>query len=182
MRKLTSFFTREGGRLRLTGFSTSPSIVVLKDSKPHASTSGQSVGKLDNLSCVRISEWKYTFQVTYVQGNLRRLSTSTGGAVEVLEVIKWKVKKVEVNIKTRHITCYVTSILKVIILQFIHLSISRSTNLTIYLSTYQTYLSIFPHLLFSTEPKLSNHTEYPKNLVCDFVYVLHLFTILLIHT
>ena len=59
-------FTR-GGQLRPTGFSTSP-IVVLKGGKPHTSTSERSADRLDNLSCVRISEQEYTFQVTYVHG------------------------------------------------------------------------------------------------------------------
>ena len=56
MRKLTSFFTRGGGQLCLTGFSTSLSIVMLEGGKAHALASGQSAGRLDNLSCVRISE------------------------------------------------------------------------------------------------------------------------------
>ena len=75
MRKLTSFFTREGGQLRPTGFSTSPLTVVLKGGKLNASISGRSADRLDNLSCVRISEWKYTFRVIYVQGDIRRLFT-----------------------------------------------------------------------------------------------------------
>ena len=75
MRKLTSFFTRGGGQLRLTGFSTSPPTVVLEGGKPHASTNRQSADRLDNLSCVCISEWDYIFRVTYVQGDVRRLST-----------------------------------------------------------------------------------------------------------
>ena len=54
------------GQLYPNGFSTSPPTITPKDGKPHALTSRQSVDKLDNLSCVRISEWKYTFQVTYV--------------------------------------------------------------------------------------------------------------------
>ena len=70
MRKLMSFFTRGRGQLRSTGFSTLPPTVVLKGGKPHASTCGRSIDKLDNLSCVRINEWKYTFQVTYVQGDV----------------------------------------------------------------------------------------------------------------
>ena len=69
-----SFFTRGGGRLRPTGFSTSPPTVVLEGGKPHASTSGRSADRLDNLSCVRINEWEYTFRVTYIQGGVRRLS------------------------------------------------------------------------------------------------------------
>ena len=104
-----SFFTRGGSRLRPTGFSTSPPTVVLEGGKPHASTSGQSADKLDNLSCVCISKWEYTFWVTYIQGDVRRLS------VKVVEVIRWKVNKVEVNIKTRHVTCHVTSILKILV-------------------------------------------------------------------
>ena len=75
MRKLTSFFTRGRGRLRPTGFSTSPPIVVLEGGKPHASTSRQSADKLDNLNCVHISEWEYTFRVTYIQGDIQCLST-----------------------------------------------------------------------------------------------------------
>ena len=65
MRKLTSF-TRREDRLRPTSFSTSPPIMVLKSSKPYASTSGQSIDRLDNLSCVCINKWEYAFQVTYV--------------------------------------------------------------------------------------------------------------------
>ena len=61
--------------MRPTGFSTSPPTVVLEGGKPHASTSGRSADRLDNLSCVRISEWEYTFQVTYIQGDVRRLFT-----------------------------------------------------------------------------------------------------------
>ena len=75
MRNLTFFFTRGGGQLRPTGFSTSPLTVVLKDGKLHASTSRQSADRLDNLNYVHISEWEYTFQVTYVQGDVRCLST-----------------------------------------------------------------------------------------------------------
>ena len=65
MRKLTSM-TRGGSQLHPTGFSTSPPTVVHKDGKSHASISGWSADRLDNLSCVCIIEWKYTFQVTYV--------------------------------------------------------------------------------------------------------------------
>ena len=52
---------RGGGRLRPTGFSTSLPIVAPKVGKSHALTSGQSTDRLDNLSCVCISEWEYTF-------------------------------------------------------------------------------------------------------------------------
>ena len=65
MRKLTSF-TKEGGQLRLTGFSTLSPTVVLKGGKLHALTSGQYENRLDNLSCICISEWEYAFQVTYI--------------------------------------------------------------------------------------------------------------------
>ena len=75
MRKLTSFFIREEGQLRPTGFSTSSPTVVLKDGKPHALTCGRSADRLDNLSCICISEWEYTFRVTYIQGDVRRFST-----------------------------------------------------------------------------------------------------------
>ena len=75
MRKLTSFFTRRGGQLRRNSFSTSPLTVLLKGGKFHASTSRQSADRLDNMSCVRISEWEYTFHVTYVQGDVRCLFT-----------------------------------------------------------------------------------------------------------
>ena len=66
MKKLTSFFTRGNGKLHSTGFSTSPLTMVLEGGKAHNSTSRQSADRLDNLSCVRISEWKYIFRVTYV--------------------------------------------------------------------------------------------------------------------
>ena len=75
MTKLTSIFTKRRGQLRPTGFSTSSPTVMLKGGKPHASTSGRSADRLDNLSCVYISEWEYTFQVTYVLSNVRCLST-----------------------------------------------------------------------------------------------------------
>ena len=58
--------TRRGSRLRPTGFSTSLPTVAPKGCKTHVLTSGRSADRLDNLSCVRISEWVYTFQVTYV--------------------------------------------------------------------------------------------------------------------
>ena len=58
--------TSGGGRLRPINFSTSPPTVAPKSGKPHALTSGQSADRLDNLYCVRISKWEYTFQVTYV--------------------------------------------------------------------------------------------------------------------
>ena len=116
IRKLTSFFTRGGGRLRPTGLSTSPPTVVLESGKPHASTSRQSADRLDNLSCIRISNWKYTFWVTYVL-----VATTTFyfnrwrrwyiGAELCLEKVN-----VEVNIKTHHVTCHVTSILKISVL------------------------------------------------------------------
>ena len=51
----------------------------------------------------------------YVQGDVQRLSTLTDGAVKIVEVIRWKVNKVEVNIKNCHVTCHVTSILKILI-------------------------------------------------------------------
>ena len=60
------FITRRGGRLHSTGFSTSPPTVMPKDGKPYALTSGRSADRLDNLSCIHISEWKYPFQVTYI--------------------------------------------------------------------------------------------------------------------
>ena len=48
--------------------------MVLKGNKSYTLTSRQSVDKLDNLSCVRINEWEYTFQVTYILGNVQYLS------------------------------------------------------------------------------------------------------------
>ena len=65
MRKLTSI-TRRRGQLHPTSFSTLPPTVVLKGSKPHPSISRQSIDRLNNLSCIYISEWEYTFQVTYI--------------------------------------------------------------------------------------------------------------------
>ena len=121
MRKLTSFFTKGGGQLCSTGFSTSPPTVVLKGDKPHASTNEQSTDRLDNLSCVRISEWEYTFRVTYILV-ARRLSTETGSIVNVVEQSFARKKiNMEVNIRTRHVTCHVTSILKITILQLLSL-------------------------------------------------------------
>ena len=67
--------TKREGRLRSTGSSISPSIVAPKGNKPHALTSEQSADRLDNLSCVHISEWEYTFWVTYVLKWWQRLST-----------------------------------------------------------------------------------------------------------
>ena len=58
--------TRRRGQLCLTGFSTSPPTVAPKGGKPHALTSRRSANRLDNLSCIYISKWKYTFQVTYI--------------------------------------------------------------------------------------------------------------------
>ena len=55
MRKLT-FFIKEKSQLHLTGFSSSPLTMVFKSNKSHASISGQSADKLDNLSCICISE------------------------------------------------------------------------------------------------------------------------------
>ena len=52
--------------MRPTDFSTSPLTMTPKSSKLHVLTSGQSANRLDNLSCVRISEWKYIIEVTYV--------------------------------------------------------------------------------------------------------------------
>ena len=49
--------------------------VMLKGGKLYVSTSGQFADKLDNLSCIRINEWEYIFQVTYILGGIRRLST-----------------------------------------------------------------------------------------------------------
>ena len=59
-------FIRGRGRLRPTGFSNSPPTVALKGGKSHALASGQFEDRLDNPSCLRISEWEYTFLVTYV--------------------------------------------------------------------------------------------------------------------
>ena len=67
--------TEGGGQLRPTSFSTSPPNVVFKDSKHHALTSSRSLDGLDNLSYVRISEWEYTFRVTYILRWRQRLST-----------------------------------------------------------------------------------------------------------
>ena len=55
IRKLMSI-TRREGQLRPTGFSISPPTVVLKGGKPNTSISRQSGNRLNNLSCVRISE------------------------------------------------------------------------------------------------------------------------------
>ena len=74
MRKLTSI-TKEEDQLCPNGFSTSPPTVVFKGGKPHALTSGQSLDGFDNLSCVCMSEWEYTFWVTYVFRWQRRLFT-----------------------------------------------------------------------------------------------------------
>ena len=65
MRKLMSI-TRGGGQLYSTGFSTSPPTVVLKSGKSHTLISEQFANRLANLSCIHISEWEYTFWVTYV--------------------------------------------------------------------------------------------------------------------
>ena len=65
IKKLTSI-TRGEDQLRPTGFSNSPPTVVLKGSKSQASKYRQSADKLDNLSYVRISEWKYPFWVIYI--------------------------------------------------------------------------------------------------------------------
>ena len=64
IKKLISI-TKKRGRLRLTGFSTLPSTMVLKGGKPHTSSSGRSADRLNNLSCIRISKWEYIFQVIY---------------------------------------------------------------------------------------------------------------------
>ena len=77
--------TKRGGQLHSTGFSTSLPAVVPKGGKPHALTSGQSADRLDNLSYICISEWEYTFQVTYVLRWQQRLSTQTGGGVNMME-------------------------------------------------------------------------------------------------
>ena len=44
--------------------------MVLKSSKLHASISEQSIDRLENLSCIYISEWEFTFQVIYVIGDV----------------------------------------------------------------------------------------------------------------
>ena len=54
-KKLTSII-RRGDRLCLIGFSTLPPTMVLKSGKPHALTSEQSADRLNNLSCIYISE------------------------------------------------------------------------------------------------------------------------------
>ena len=66
---------RGRGQLHPTGFSTSPPTMAPKGDKPHALASGQSADRLDNLSCVCISEWKYIFRVTYVFSWQQRLFT-----------------------------------------------------------------------------------------------------------
>ena len=71
--------------MHLTGFSTSPPTVVLKGGKPHALTSGRSADKLHNLSCVHISKWEYTFQITYVFRWRQCFFTETGGVVNMVE-------------------------------------------------------------------------------------------------
>ena len=65
MRKLT-YIIREEGQLHPTSFLILSPTVVLKSGKPHASISEPSADRLDNPSYVHISEWEYTFQVTYV--------------------------------------------------------------------------------------------------------------------
>ena len=65
MKKLMSI-TRKGSQLHPTGFSISPPTVVPKSGEIHTSICRQSADKLDNLSCIRISEWEYFFRVIYV--------------------------------------------------------------------------------------------------------------------
>ena len=84
MRKLM-FIIKGRNQLHPTSFSTLPLTVVLKDDKPHALTSRQSIDRLDNLSCIRISEWEYTFRVTYILRWRRRFSTETGGVVNMVK-------------------------------------------------------------------------------------------------
>ena len=108
--------TKRKSRLHLIGFSISPPIMALKGGKPHALTSRWSADRLDNLSCVRISEWEYIFQVTYVivvttSFHLNRWRCQCGRA----ELCSKKVN-IKVNIRTCHVICYVTSILNVTIL------------------------------------------------------------------
>ena len=67
------------------GFSTSPPNVVFKDGKPHVLTSRQFADRLDNLSCIHISEWEYIFRVTYVLRWRQHFLTLTGGVVDVME-------------------------------------------------------------------------------------------------
>ena len=69
MKKLTSI-TRRKDQLRPTGFSTSLFTVMLKGGRFYALASDQFVDRLNNLSCVCISEWEYAFQVTYILGNV----------------------------------------------------------------------------------------------------------------
>ena len=59
--------------------------MVLKTCKPHTSPSGQFADRFDNLSCVYISEWEYTFQVIYILEDIRRLFTSIGSVDNVVE-------------------------------------------------------------------------------------------------
>ena len=66
---------RGGGQLRPTSSSISPPTVVFKGGKPYALISRQSANRLDNLSCVYISEWEYIFRVTYVLRWQQRLFT-----------------------------------------------------------------------------------------------------------
>ena len=65
----------------------------------------------------------HTFKATY-----DAFSRKTGGAVKVVKVIRWKVNKVEVNIKTCHVTCHLTSILKVTVLQLSSLKDASSAE------------------------------------------------------
>ena len=74
MKKLTSI-TKGESQLRPTGLSALPPTMVLKGGKSHASISGQSADRLDNLSCIHISEWEYTFRVTYILRWRQGLST-----------------------------------------------------------------------------------------------------------
>ena len=101
-----------------TDFSNSPPTVAPKGGKPHALTSRRSADRLNNLSSVRISEWEYTFRVTYVlvvttSFHLNRWCCQ----YDEVELCSEKVN-MEVNIKTCHVTYHVTSILKVRILQW----------------------------------------------------------------
>ena len=71
--------------MRTTGILTPLPSAVFKDGKSHALISERSVNKLDNLSCVFISEWEYIFWVTYVFRRQQRFSTLTDDDVNVVE-------------------------------------------------------------------------------------------------
>ena len=150
----------------LTGFSTSSPTVVLKGGKPHDLISRRSADWLNNLSCVRISEWKYTFQVTYIlvattSFHLNRWRCQFGGAELCSEKIN-----VEVNIRTRHIIYHVTSILKVTILHLLIDLFIYCINLSI------RFIYLFSLPIFSHLNKLFNHAKQLYDFANNLVYIL----------